>query len=374
MPPAELHHVLSQVCRALAKAHAAGIVHRDLKPDNIFLVRDDDREIAKVLDFGIAKQQRPELGGGNTKTGAMLGTPFYMSPEQAQGTKTVDLRSDLWSLAVISFQAITGRLPFESDALGDLLIKIMVEEMPVPSRYGWVPPGFDAWWARAASRNPAARFQSAKEFADSLALVCQVSQASGLTDPGSVSRDPLQRPPPPGPMAAPPAGTMTPSPVSRTFSPERTGDRTAGTVERKSRVGLIVALSIATWLLVGGVLFAAYESRHSHASAAAVPALGATAGDTTSPPPVAATAPAAAGPATPATASSTGSTVAAAASTPLAAPLPAPATTGSAPPASTARTSAAAAPGTSRPSGPSGPSGPSKPPPGRAPGSADLGF
>jgi eukaryotic-like serine/threonine-protein kinase len=178
--PAELNTVLAQVCRALGKAHTLGIVHRDLKPDNIFLVRDDDREIAKVLDFGIAKSKSSDLvTGSNTRTGAMLGTPYYMSPEQAQGTKAVDSRSDLWSLAVIAYQCITGRLPFESEALGDLLIKIIVSPIPVPSQVAHVPPGFDAWFARAASRDPSHRFQTAKEFSDSLALAVG---SSALTD------------------------------------------------------------------------------------------------------------------------------------------------------------------------------------------------
>ena len=119
MPPSDVLRIVGQVCRALTKAHGVGIVHRDLKPENIFLVPDDDREIAKVLDFGIAKATGTGIDGSNTKTGAMLGTPYYMSPEQAQGIKAVDARSDLWSLAVIVFQALTGRLPFESEALGD---------------------------------------------------------------------------------------------------------------------------------------------------------------------------------------------------------------------------------------------------------------
>jgi len=183
LPPEQLYKIMSEACRALAKAHALGIVHRDLKPDNIYLVRDDDREITKVLDFGIAKTRGSnEISGSGTKTGAMLGTPYYMSPEQAQGTKTVDFRSDLWSLAVITFQSITGRLPFESEALGDLLVKIIISPIPVPSQLASVPPGFDRWWAKASLRDPAERFQSAKEFADSLALVCGVSHISGVID------------------------------------------------------------------------------------------------------------------------------------------------------------------------------------------------
>ena len=180
MDPKELVPIITQVCRALARAHALGIVHRDLKPDNVFLVRDDDREIAKVLDFGIAKNST-KLEGTSTKTGAMLGTPFYMSPEQAQGTKAVDIRADLWSLAVIVFQAICGKLPFESEALGDLLVRIIVAPIPVPSQVcPEVPPAFDKWWLKAAARDPGQRFQSAKEFAEALHAVWGTDQLTEL--------------------------------------------------------------------------------------------------------------------------------------------------------------------------------------------------
>src|SRR4029079_10655534 len=140
LPNGGVNAVVQQVCRALSKAHAAGVVHRDLKPDNIFLVTDDDREIVKILDFGVAKSASHAIDGSNTKTGAMLGTPYYMSPEQAQGIKSVDSRSDLWSLAVIVFQCLTGRLPFESEALGDLLVKIIVNPIPTPSQFNSALP------------------------------------------------------------------------------------------------------------------------------------------------------------------------------------------------------------------------------------------
>ncbi len=172
LSPSEVNTIIQQVCKALTKAHSTGVVHRDLKPDNIFLVNDDDgRPITKILDFGVAKSTSQAIDGSNTKTGAMLGTPYYMSPEQAQGIKTVDSRSDLWSLAVIVFQCLTGRLPFESEALGDLLVKIIVNPIPKPSDYNPnVPPGFDTWWSKAADRNPDNRFQTAKQFGESLGM------------------------------------------------------------------------------------------------------------------------------------------------------------------------------------------------------------
>ncbi|MEI9948597.1 MAG: serine/threonine-protein kinase [Pseudomonadota bacterium] len=94
----QTYQIVSQVARALVRAHAAGIVHRDLKPENIFLVPGDDQEVAKVLDFGIAKHAQYSLEGKTTKTGSFMGTPYYMSPEQARG-RAIDWRSDLWALA-----------------------------------------------------------------------------------------------------------------------------------------------------------------------------------------------------------------------------------------------------------------------------------
>jgi serine/threonine-protein kinase len=168
LDPATTYRIAAHVARALARAHAFGIVHRDLKPENIFLVQTDDGEIAKVVDFGIAKHDAYSLRDKTTKTGSFLGTPYYVSPEQARG-KPTDHRSDLWSLAVIVFQCLTGRPPFESEALGELMGLILYEDLPKPSQVRpGLSPAFDAWWERAAKRDRDERFQTAKEFADSL--------------------------------------------------------------------------------------------------------------------------------------------------------------------------------------------------------------
>jgi len=167
---AETARIVTHIGRAMARAHEANIVHRDLKPENVFLIRNEDEEIAKVLDFGVAKVSVGEIGeqGSRTRTGSILGTPYYMSPEQAQGNKTVDHRSDLWSLGVIAFECLTGKRPFYSDGLGDLVLQICIRDIPVPSETNSVPVGFDAWFARAVSRDPEARFQSARELTDAL--------------------------------------------------------------------------------------------------------------------------------------------------------------------------------------------------------------
>ena len=176
----ETCRIIAGIGRALTRAHAAGIVHRDLKPENVFLVPDEDGEVAKVLDFGVAKVTN-QLDS-NTRTGALLGTPYYMSPEQAQGVKAVDTRADLWSLAVVAFRCVTGQLPFKSDALGDLLIRIVTQAPPVPSHVcPGLPDAFDRWWARASQREPDHRYQTAKELTDALALALGISLSTNST-------------------------------------------------------------------------------------------------------------------------------------------------------------------------------------------------
>jgi serine/threonine protein kinase len=183
---AETVRIVSDIARAMVRAHEIGIVHRDLKPDNVFLVKNDDEEVAKVLDFGLAKVDATRLGqkGSVTRTGSLMGTPYYMSPEQAQGNKEVDHRSDLWSLGVIAFEALTGKRPFLSDGLGELVLQICVRPLPVPSEFAPVPPAFDAWFARACARDLEVRYQSARELVDGLRDALQVeSEEATITVP-----------------------------------------------------------------------------------------------------------------------------------------------------------------------------------------------
>ncbi len=175
LPPHDCVEIARQIARALHKAHGLGIVHRDLKPANVFLTRDDDRLVVKVLDFGIAKYDDADLEG-TTDSGAVLGTPHYMSPEQCRGAGQVDHRSDLWSLAVIAFECLTGTRPFPGPHLVNLVHQISVGDLPAPSavRKG-LPASLDAWWQRAARRDPAQRFASARELVEALAQALDVA-------------------------------------------------------------------------------------------------------------------------------------------------------------------------------------------------------
>ena len=174
LEPDMTYRIVAHVARALVSAHAMGIVHRDLKPENIFLIQSYDEEIAKVLDFGIAQNNAYSLQDRATREGTFLGTPCYVSPEQARG-RPIDYRSDLWSLGVIAFQCLTGQLPFDSRALGELMGLILYEPIPKPSMFNAeLPEGVDEWWLRAAARDRDQRFQSAKEMADSLGVVLGV--------------------------------------------------------------------------------------------------------------------------------------------------------------------------------------------------------
>ncbi len=164
--PWEFGEIIKQSCKGLTRAHAQGIIHRDIKPENIFLTYVDDELAVKLLDFGIAKADSAALNCPSTRTGLFLGTVYYMSPEQTMGATSVDHRTDLWALGVVAYYSLTGVLPFEGDAIGNLVEQITSAPILPPSHH--IPslgPAIDAWMRRALARDPNQRFATAKDMA-----------------------------------------------------------------------------------------------------------------------------------------------------------------------------------------------------------------
>jgi len=162
--------LISQACLGLEKAHAAGIIHRDIKPANLLLAeREGSERVLKILDFGIAKLT---LDGakGPTRTGALIGSPMYMSPEQARGAGAVDHRSDIWSLGVVMYQALAGRTPFHDiEGIGELLMTICTDEPPsVREVAPWVDEEIAQIVSSALKIDAAQRFQSAAEMSKAI--------------------------------------------------------------------------------------------------------------------------------------------------------------------------------------------------------------
>lgn len=174
MIAADVAPMMLELLDGLGAAHAAGIVHRDLKPDNIFLVRNKKtgKDFVKIVDFGVSKfsQGSAEAAMSMTSTGAVIGTPYYMSPEQAKGSKHTDHRSDLYSVGVVLFECVTGQVPFQADTFNELMFKIVLEPAPDPEALAQgLDPRFSALIKKAMARDPAARYQDAAAFQQALA-------------------------------------------------------------------------------------------------------------------------------------------------------------------------------------------------------------
>lgn len=165
LPASETATILDHLAHALTHTHHRGVVHRDLKPENIFIVEEGGQQTTKLLDFGVAKVQVRQLGGlasCDTHSVDIVGTPPYMSPEQLCGAPSVDHRADVWALGIIAFECLMGRPPFLVADFASLASRVCAGPLPVPSRLGPVPRGFDEWFARACACDPARRFSSVR--------------------------------------------------------------------------------------------------------------------------------------------------------------------------------------------------------------------
>jgi len=168
----ETLHVMKQCCSALQASHSKGIVHRDLKPENIYLcTRGSDKNFVKILDFGIAKLTGDGGMGQShkTRTGLVIGTPAYMSPEQCEGKGHIDHRSDVYSIGVVMYELLTGRVPFPGDGFGEILVAHLTKTPDPPSALNPdIKPEIEALVLHAIEKDKNRRFQSMDEFVRAL--------------------------------------------------------------------------------------------------------------------------------------------------------------------------------------------------------------
>jgi serine/threonine-protein kinase len=269
-------NILVQVCGALEEAHRAGIIHRDLKPENIFLCQQGGMtDYPKVLDFGLAKVTEREMRPGSlilTQEGMVFGTPEFMSPEQAQG-KTLTAASDIYSLATILYEALTGKLPFDAKGAMDFLqLHVTGKPIPLSQRVPGktFPPLLDAVIERALAKKPEDRFASAADFASAIQCVLrgETSLPASLTQtpppvvasvPGASPTSPNRSPD--GPTGSTesgpgPSGSGPTASKISTLSPEKQRQRAAATssgAPKKNPALLLVGVA-AGCLFVGAAV------------------------------------------------------------------------------------------------------------------------
>jgi eukaryotic-like serine/threonine-protein kinase len=217
VPPQQGAPIIHGVLQALSLAHSHGIVHRDLKPDNLFLVRDARGQyVVKVLDFGIAKVMDAAGGmGSKTRTGVLLGTPGYMSPEQIKNSKGVDPRSDLWSIGVIFYEMLTGGPPFPADNEFARLTAVLTEEVKPIERANPALAPWNQFFHRALAKDVNQRFQSADEMARAVVAIARgsapASDWQAVSIPGSHAAPATANSPMPPSKPVPTIASVPPS-------------------------------------------------------------------------------------------------------------------------------------------------------------------
>jgi eukaryotic-like serine/threonine-protein kinase len=236
MPAAEVAPLADQMCRALAAAHIKGIVHRDLKPHNIQIIEKDGAPFVKILDFGVAKILAAPDGSQSvkTRTGSLMGTPLYMSPEQCKGAGLLDHRTDIYSLGVMIFEMLAGRPPFMAEGIGELFAKHMLEEAPNLLDFApATPPAMAAAINKSLNKELDDRFANMEEFRK--AILGEVPVVAGAP------RAAAKRPGTAGVRGMPPTQTISPQAQSTTLS-SATSEIDDDLAPPKRRMGLIVGV------------------------------------------------------------------------------------------------------------------------------------
>jgi serine/threonine-protein kinase len=267
MQPAVVMEWLRQIARALDKAHRIGIVHRDLKPENLFLsYREDGRPLIKILDFGIAKIAAESTG--TTQSGQILGTPLYMSPEQARGDPAhIGPSSDLYALGLIAYKLLIGTPYWDATSVAGIIGQVLYENMAPPSARGSpLGPEFDQWFLRACNRDASLRFNSAIEQVEMLAKALGQPTAEtgfeGLRSNPGASGDGFTTGP--GTQISPGAGrygteTIAQSGNTLVSSSSSTGGRIASPPTSRRKAVFYTMIPAAFLIVIGAVMFSKKE-------------------------------------------------------------------------------------------------------------------
>jgi serine/threonine-protein kinase len=239
LTPADALRITRQAAGSLGAAHAAGIVHRDLKPENLFMIRDPEAlggERPKILDFGIAKLGDEVPDRVKTQTGAVLGTPVYMSPEQCHGAGRVDHRADIYALGCVLCQLVTGRPPFDLSGVGAIISAHLREPPPRPSsRVPQLPPAIDELVLRCLAKTPDERFATMLELQQACdAILVRIARGSAQTFAMPSGSTPM-----PMVIPTPVLTPSTPPDASRTTLSTSSGQSLGGIPRR--RLGLWIA-------------------------------------------------------------------------------------------------------------------------------------
>jgi len=252
-----------QVADALSASHKANIVHRDLKPDNIILLqRGRERDFVKLLDFGIAKLTGDQPGSSRTRTGLVMGTPAYMSPEQCEGRGNVDHRSDIYSLGIVLYEMITGQVPFYGEGYGEVLVQHLTRAPAPPSTIrGVIPPHVEQVILKALEKSPELRFPTMDEMSKAMADPVGYVESHGgigqfLKTPLQATNDPI---PPVSRLTPGPLSALTPVPGSMSTATPTTLGASAGQVSepgKKKPIGLFIGIGAAVAAAVVVVIVA----------------------------------------------------------------------------------------------------------------------
>ncbi|MBV8761874.1 MAG: serine/threonine protein kinase [Deltaproteobacteria bacterium] len=264
LPPERALTIALQVADALAASHKHGIVHRDLKPDNIILIqRGRERDFVKLLDFGIAKLTSDAQKSHQTRTGLVLGTPAYMSPEQCEGRANVDHRTDVYALGICLYEMLTGRVPFIGEGYGEILVQHLTQNPVPPSQYRMMSPHIEAVVMKALEKRQEMRYPTMDEFIRAMSDPVGFVEAHGgvqsfiatqLMPSSAPLPPPVRMTPAPGYMQTP-TGLMSPVPGTLTTPGPTTLSAAAGqqTGGSSKKTGFIIA-GVAVVALAGGAI------------------------------------------------------------------------------------------------------------------------